>query len=63
LIDTDGDYVFQGRLFVGGKAQANEKNSSLLAFKRELRELEAAIKNLTKEAEKAERKPRKRAPP
>lgn len=55
LIDADGDFVFGGRLFVSGKANANEKNSSLLAFKRELRELDAAIKNLSKDVESAER--------
>ncbi len=55
LIDSEGDFVFGGKLFVSGKANANEKNSSLLAFKRELRELETAIKNLTKETETAEK--------
>jgi chromosome segregation protein len=55
LIDSEGDFVFGGKLFVSGKANANEKNSSLLAFKRELRELETAIKNLTKETEVAEK--------
>jgi chromosome segregation protein len=55
LIDAEGDFVFAQKLFVSGKAQANEKNSSLLAFKRELRELEATLKNLTKETEKAEK--------
>ncbi len=55
LIDAEGDYVFGGKLFVSGKVNANEKNSSLLAFKRELRELETAIKNLTKETETAEK--------
>jgi len=55
LIDADGDFVFARKLFVGGKANANEKNSSLLAFKRELRELETALKTLSKETEKAEK--------
>ncbi|HEY8560983.1 MAG TPA: chromosome segregation protein SMC [Pyrinomonadaceae bacterium] len=54
-VDADGDYVFGGKLFVSGKANANEKNSSLLAFKRELRELEAALQALSKDIEKAER--------
>ncbi len=36
----DGDLNVGGKLFVSGKANANEKNTSLLAFKRELRELE-----------------------
>lgn len=55
FIDSEGDYVFGGKLFVSGKANANEKNSSLLAFKRELRELETAIKSLSKEIETAEK--------
>jgi chromosome segregation protein len=55
LIDAEGDFVFGGRLFVSGKANSNEKNSSLLAFKRELRELETTLKNLTKEVEQAEK--------
>jgi len=59
LIDTEGDFVFGGKLFVSGKANANEKNSSLLAFKRELRELETAIKSLTKETETAEKETEK----
>ena len=54
-IDAEGDYVYGGKLFVSGKANANEKNSSLLAFKRELRELETAIKDRSKEIEKAEK--------
>lgn len=45
-VDAEGDFVFGGRLFVSGKANANEKNTSLLAFKRELRELEAALVEL-----------------
>jgi len=53
-LDAEGDYVFGGKFFVSGKAQANEKNSSLLAFKRELRELESALGNLTKTIEKAD---------
>ncbi len=55
LIDAEGDFVFGGKLFVSGKANANEKNSSLLAFKRELRELAAAIGISGKEIEKAEK--------
>jgi chromosome segregation protein len=54
-IDAEGDFVFGGKFFVSGKANANEKNASLLAFKRELRELETAIKSLSKETEKAEK--------
>ena len=55
FVDTEGDFVFEGKFFVSGKTNANEKNSSLLAFKRELRELETAVKNLTKDAEEAEK--------
>jgi chromosome segregation protein len=59
LIDAEGDFVFGGRLFVGGKANANEKNSSLLAFKRELRELETAITISAEEIEKSEKETEK----
>ncbi len=59
FVDSEGDIVFGGKLFVSGKANANEKNSSLLAFKRELRELETAIKDLTKEAGKSEKETEK----
>ena len=55
FVTTAGDLNFGGKLFVGGKAQANEKNSSLLAFKRELRELETAAQKLAKEIERAEK--------
>ncbi|HEY0428510.1 MAG TPA: chromosome segregation protein SMC [Pyrinomonadaceae bacterium] len=54
LVNFDGDFVFGGKLFVGGKANSNEKNSSLLAFKRELRELEKQSEKLAKETEKSE---------
>ncbi len=59
FVDAEGDFVLSGKLFVSGKANANEKNSSLLAFKRELRELEMAIKDLTKYAEKSEKETEK----
>ncbi len=55
FVDEGGDFVFGGKLFVSGKTNANEKNSSLLAFKRELRELETAISISSKEIEKAEK--------
>ncbi|MGI8639914.1 MAG: chromosome segregation protein SMC [Pyrinomonadaceae bacterium] len=55
----DGDLNFGGKLFVSGKANANEKNSSLLAFKRELRELKTNSEKLGKEIEKAERETEK----
>jgi len=60
FISFDGDLLVGGKLFVGGKQKSNEKNLSLLAFKRELRDLEAAfqksgeaIKKAEKETEKA----------
>ncbi len=46
-VDVGGDVAFGGKLFIAGKATPGEKNSSLLAFKRELRELEAAIAGST----------------
>ena len=58
-VDAEGDLNFGGKLFVGGKVQTNEKNSSLLAFKRELRELDAATAKLAKEIEKAEKETEK----
>ena len=55
FVSADGDLNFGGKLFVGGTPQTGEKNSSLLAFKRELRELESASQKLSKEIEKAEK--------
>lgn len=55
VVDEDGDYVLDGRLFVAGKANANDKNTSLLAFKRELRELEASLTGLAKDVAEAEK--------
>ncbi|CAN5192318.1 hypothetical protein BH20ACI1_BH20ACI1_12000 [soil metagenome] len=54
-----GDLNFGGKLFIGGKANANEKNNSLLAFKRELRELKSNSEKLAKEIEKAEKETEK----
>ena len=59
FVNSDGDLMIGGKLFVGGKANASEKNSSLLAFKRELRELESAGEKLKKEIEKAEKETEK----
>ena len=59
FVNFEGDLNFGGKLFVGGKAQTNEKNSSLLAFKRELRELDAATAKLSKEIEKTEKETEK----
>jgi chromosome segregation protein len=55
FVTFGGDLAFGGKLFVGGRANASEKNSSLLAFKRELRELAGATEKLNKEIEKAEK--------
>ena len=59
LINHDGDLNVGGKLFVGGKANVNTKNTSLLAFKRELRELEKAIATLNTEIELSEKKSEK----
>ena len=40
LVNSDGDLLLSGRLFVGGKRNSAGKNASLLAFKRELNQLE-----------------------
>ncbi len=56
FVNHNGDLNVGGKLFIGGKANANEKNTSLLAFKRELRELEKAIETLNVEIETAEKK-------
>lgn len=60
FVNSQGNAVFGGKLFIGGKVSADGKNSSLLAFKRELRELEIESKKLAKEAEKAENETEKR---
>ncbi|HEX9960859.1 MAG TPA: chromosome segregation protein SMC [Pyrinomonadaceae bacterium] len=59
FVDSGGDLMIGGKLFVGGKANASEKSASLLAFKRELRELESAGEKLKKEIEKAEKETEK----
>lgn len=56
LIDYNGNTIIGGRLFVGGNPAADEKNSSLLAFKRELTGLSKAVDKLSKEIGKAEAK-------
>ena len=55
FVSQEGEMSVAGKLFIGGRANANEKNSSLLAFKRELRELEAKREELAAEMEKAEK--------
>lgn len=57
--NADGDLNFGGKLFVSGKPNSNEKNTSLLAFKRELRELETKSNSLSKEVERAANKTEK----
>jgi chromosome segregation protein len=42
FVDYNGDFLIGSRLFVSGKGGNTGKNTSLLAFKRELRELERA---------------------
>ncbi|MCD9189362.1 MAG: chromosome segregation protein SMC [Pyrinomonadaceae bacterium] len=59
FIDVNGNLLVDGKLFVGGKANANEKNNSLLAFKRELRELEALTETLAKDVEVSEKETEK----
>ncbi|MEZ5307748.1 MAG: chromosome segregation protein SMC [Pyrinomonadaceae bacterium] len=54
-VSKDGDLVFGGRLFVSGAKDPNAKNTSLLAFKREVRELEKVSGNAKKEVEKAQK--------
>jgi chromosome segregation protein len=54
FVNFDGDLLINRRLLVGGKATLNEKNNSLLAFKRELRELEKDARKLGGDVEKAE---------
>ncbi len=53
FVTLDGDFAFGEKLFVGGKTNSNEKNTSLLAFKRELRELASAAEKLNNQIEKA----------
>ena len=55
-INYNGDIVVSGKLFVGGNAASDEKNSSLLAFKRELAGLGKAVDKLAKEIASAESK-------
>ncbi|HEX8638165.1 MAG TPA: AAA family ATPase, partial [Pyrinomonadaceae bacterium] len=59
LVDYSGDLLMGGKLFVGGKSSAGEKNNSVLAFKRELRELEKDSRRIQADAEKAEKETEK----
>ncbi|MEO7660639.1 MAG: hypothetical protein ABIV48_13575, partial [Pyrinomonadaceae bacterium] len=60
LVNYEGELLFAGRMFVGGKQKSTGKNSSLLAFKRELNQLGkdcsglvSAIQSATGSVEKA----------
>lgn len=51
LVNFDGDLLLGGHLLIGGNANAEGKNESLLAFKRELHELDAECARLTQAVE------------
>ncbi|MDQ3323065.1 MAG: AAA family ATPase, partial [Acidobacteriota bacterium] len=53
FVTFDGDLIIGGKIFVAGKIKSNEKNSSLLAFKRELRELESNFQIVSAKVESA----------
>ena len=53
FITLDGDLVVGGKLYISGKANDNAKNTSLLAFKRELRGLAKDFEVSSKKVEKA----------
>ena len=53
IINYEGDLLLGGRMFVGGKQKSTGKNSSLLAFKRELNQLSKECTRLETEIEKA----------
>ena len=53
LVNYDGDLLLGGRLFVGGNRRSTSKNESLLAFKRELNQLEKICGGLAGEIENA----------
>ncbi|MBX7054919.1 MAG: chromosome segregation protein SMC [Pyrinomonadaceae bacterium] len=52
-INFEGEVLLGGRLFIGGKQGTDGKNESLLAFKRELHDLDAAVAKLSSEIESA----------
>jgi chromosome segregation protein len=51
LVTSDGNLSVGAKFFVAGKAKSNEKNTSLLAFKRELRELETSFQTVSETLE------------
>ncbi|MDQ6785319.1 MAG: chromosome segregation protein SMC [Acidobacteriota bacterium] len=59
FVSFDGDLLIGGKLLVCGKQKSNEKNLSLLAFKRELRELESAFQKSSEIIKKAEKETEK----
>ena len=56
LVNYDGDLLLGGRLFVGGNRTSTGTNESLLAFKRELNQLEKTCGSLAGDIEKASAK-------
>ena len=54
FVSFGGDLMIGGKLFVAGKIKSNEKNDSLLAFKRELRELESNFQTVSEQVKNAE---------
>jgi chromosome segregation protein len=53
LVNYDGDMLVGGRLFIGGKRTLTGTNESLLAFKRELNQLEKDCSHLASTIERA----------
>jgi chromosome segregation protein len=53
LIDREGQLLMGGQLFVGGGHATGGQNESLLAFKRELNQLEKETRTLSSDIEKA----------
>jgi chromosome segregation ATPase len=51
LVNFDGDLLLGGHLLIGGSANAEGKNESLLAFKRELHELDIECSRLASAVE------------
>jgi len=54
LVDLRGNIRAAGRMFISGTSAADEQNASLLAFKRELFDLEAAVQRLSGDVSEAE---------
>ena len=53
IVNHEGELLLGGRLFVGGSVKPTGKNESLLAFKRELKDLEKDCSNLAASIKKA----------